>query len=63
MERTIAYSMASSEGNSWIGKPKLERLSLMFRGFSENSCVIDTKTQTSTNLERNCQFCKLIKIS
>ena len=36
--------MASSEGNSWVAKPKLEKLPLIFGRFFDNSCVIAANT-------------------
>ena len=34
--------MAASEGNSWIAKPKLEKLPLIFWRFFETSYAVDT---------------------
>ena len=38
----IIVSLASSEGNSWIAKPKLKELPLIFWAFFDNSFAVDT---------------------
>ena len=45
----------NSEGNSWIVKPKLEELPLMFWRFFENSYAVDT-------CQNFCENFKLVKV-